>query len=148
MGSSPFLPPSQRMMTIPALAKRSLADTQKRIHAQLLHRRHIKDLNRNAHFFQASCAPGQLRGKEDVWRFIHQITREVDAAGNCGARGINLLHGRHIGDGDCNFDFLSAVVVLLALGLVAIERIGTQRLSRGPGQLPRQALALRPENQQ
>ena len=66
-GASLFLPPFQRMIDDAAVVRRALADAEQRAHAELLHRRHVEHLDRDAELLQRRRRGGRTRPDKARW---------------------------------------------------------------------------------
>ena len=113
-----------------AFARRALADTEQRVHAELFQRGKVKHFHGDAGLFQASGAAGEFFRIEDVRRFVDQIARKVDAVGDRLAPRKSRTRRSNVAHRDAHFDG-GATFLLLALGLVAIEGIGAQAHALG-----------------
>lgn len=127
-----------------AFARAALAHAQKRAHAQLGHFLRRQDFHFHAQLFKLGGLGGELDGAEHVGRFVDEIARQHDAAGDPLGGLERLLGGLRIGalDGDGNGLFLVLALLLvlagilrlvLVLGLVAVELVGTQHHAGGKG---------------
>ena len=142
-GSTPRLPPFQRMMTQRLSRSEPWPDAEQRIHAELAHGGDVEHLDRHAELFQVAGTAGEFFRKEHVGRLVDEIAGEHHAVRDRLARYVGLLRRGHTGDRDGDLDLLRAILVVLALGLVAIEGIGAQPNAQrdvgGPFRLDRPA---------
>jgi hypothetical protein len=103
-----------------------LPDPEQGVHTQLLPRGNVKDFNGNAELLEASGAARKLLRIQNVGGLVHQIARQQHTLGDRIAGRTGFL--RRADAGHCNTDFHARrrLVILLAFGLVAIERIAAQ----------------------
>ena len=109
-----------------ALTRRALADAEQRTHAELAQRPHVEHLDADAELAQRGRAARQFHRIEDVRRLVDEVAREHHAFGKRLARTPRLARGRNVGDAKRDARLGRRVLAFLALGLVAIERIGPQ----------------------
>ncbi len=76
-GSAPFLPPFQRMTTTRLSCAEPWPTAEQRVHAELLHRRDVEHLDRDAELLQRGGAPRELGGIEHVGRLVDQVARHA-----------------------------------------------------------------------
>ena len=122
-----------------AVAARALPDAEQRAHAELLHRLDVENLDRDAELLQRGARGARIPPDRGRWRLVDQIARHDDAVGDR-LRGCSqaLLRGRDVGDREGDLRLGRRLLALLALGLVAVERIGAQlRAERQVGGLRR-----------
>ena len=110
-----------------AVAPRPLTDAEQRAHAELGHRLDVEHLDGDADFFQHLRAAGEFFRIENVGRFVDQIARHQNAAGDRFARHVSLARRRDVASGNGDAALLRRLFVVLALGLVAVESIGAQQ---------------------
>ena len=132
-GASPFLPPFQRITTTRLLARRALADAEQRVHAELLHRLDVEHLDVDAGLLQHGHAAGEFFRIEDVGRLVDEIARHQHAAVDGLARRIGASHRGRVADGDRHRALVGRLVLVLALGLVAVERHRRAAACPAPG---------------
>ena len=87
---------------------------------------HVQHVNVDAELRQCRRAAGELHRVENIRRLIDEIAGEHHAVGDCRRARPGLLGGGGIGAGKIDLDASRPLVVFLALGLVAVERIGSQ----------------------
>ena len=109
-----------------ALARRTLTDAEKSVHAEFFHRLDVKNFDGDAKLFQCPCAACEFFRVKDIGRFVDQVSGQHDAVGNRHARGIGFAHGGNIADRDGHVPNSRRLFVFLALGLVAIECVCAQ----------------------
>ena len=109
-----------------ALACGALADAEQRVHAELLHRLEVEHFDRDAGFFQRQRAAGEFFRIEHVGGFVHEVARQQHAAGDRLARRIGFAHGGDVADRDRHATLGRRLLVVFALGLVAVEGVSAQ----------------------
>src|SRR5262249_18978994 len=109
-----------------ALACRTLADAEKRIHTEFFHRPNVEDFDCNTKFFQYPCTAREFFWIKDVGRFVDQISGQNNAIGNRHARRIGFANRGNITDGEGDVSNSGWFFILLALGFVAIECVCAQ----------------------
>ena len=106
--------------------RRTLADAEHGAHAELFHRRNVEHLDENAELSQARCAAGELPRVKHVRRLVDEIARHDDAVAERRGAGPGLLRRSRIGAREIDIDLVGALLVLLAFGLITVERIVAQ----------------------
>src|SRR6478672_12059946 len=110
-----------------AVLPRSLPDAQQRVHAELLHRRHVEHFNRDAELLQHGRSAGELLREQHVGRLVDQVACHDHAIGDRPAVRVPGLLGRsRVADRERDLRLCWRFLALAALGLVAIEHIGAQ----------------------
>ena len=108
----------------------ALADTEQRSHAELLHGRHIKNLDKNAEFSQFRRAACELPRIKDVSRLVDEVARQDDAVGKTSRARPRLFGRGRVGAGEIYFRLGWPFVAFLALRFVLIEPVRTQARAR------------------
>ena len=142
-GASPALAAVPAHHHDAALARRALADAEQRVHAELLHRLEVEHLDRDADFFQHRRAAGEFFRIEHVGRLVDEIARHQHAAADRLARRVGLARGGDVADRDRHAALGRRLLVVLALGLVAVEGVGAQHARRARGRRPARPSARR-----
>ena len=125
IGAASFLPPFQRITTT-RLSCTEPCPTRERVHPELLHRRHVEDVDRDAEPLEGAGAAGELRRIEHVRRLVDQVAREQHRIGERVLGRPGAARARHVGDADVDLEGRRLLLVLLALGLVAVEPVAAQ----------------------
>src|SRR5262249_47229887 len=110
----------------PAGVARALPDAEQGVHAELLHCAFVEHLDADAKLAQRGGAPREFLGKKHVGGLIDEIAREKRAIRDRRALAPGLARALHIGDPEREAPLSRPLLALLALGLVAVERIGAQ----------------------
>ena len=102
---------------------RDRADAEQRAHADLLHRLLVEDLDLDAELFELGGTVGELLGIEHVRRLVHEVA-SLDDAGGDSLRRLDRLLDRGRVERAQRYRQRLGFILILALGLVAIEGIG------------------------
>ena len=105
---------------------RALSDAEQRTHAELLHGRHIEYLDIDAELSQARRPAREFAGIEHVRRLVDEIARQHHAVGDGGGLCPGFFRRGGVGAGEIDFDLFRPLVIVFALGLVALECVGPQ----------------------
>jgi hypothetical protein len=124
------LPPDQRITATRGGRAEPKAHAEQRAHADLAQLLRIEDLHLDAELLEFPGAPGEFLRIERVGGLVDEVARHVDPVGDRveGLKG--LARGRG-GRGQHAHLLEVRAVVLLLLGLVAVEAVGTQAKPRG-----------------
>jgi hypothetical protein len=109
-----------------ALVLRALPNPEKGVHAELLHVLDVEHVDGDAELLQVAGPAGEFLGVKDVGGLVDEIARDRHAVRHGSSRDVGLLHSRDARDCDRDLDLGGLVLVVLALGLVALEAIGAQ----------------------
>ena len=109
-----------------AVMRRALADAEQRVHAELFQLGDVEHLDRDAELLQRTGAAGEFLGIKHVGRLVDEIARQQRAFSDRGTRCIGAARRSDITDCDGHLAARRRLVVVLALGLVAVEGIGAQ----------------------
>ena len=106
--------------------RRALAHSDKRPHAEFLHRRHVKNLDQDTEFSQIGRAASELPRIEYVGRLVDQVTCQHDTVGEPHGTCPGLFGGDWVGAREIHLDLGRPFLAFLALGLIAIEAVRAQ----------------------
>ena len=146
-GASPFLPPFQRMITMRLSCAEPWPTPSSAFMPSFFIALTSSTSTSDAELLQRAGAAGEFFRIEHVGRLVDQIARHHDAVGDRLARREGLARRGDVGDRDRDACTCAGrLLVVLALGLVAIEGIGAQphaqreigrliRLQRAAGQI-------------
>ena len=123
-GGVPFLPPFQRMIDDAALLREPCPTPSSAPMPSLRIALHVEDLDPDAELAQLRGAARELDRIENVGRLVDEVARQHDAFEHRLLRAPRLARGRNIRDAERHARLARAFVALLALGLVAVERVG------------------------
>src|SRR6266851_1420548 len=104
----------------------TLADAEQRVHAELRHRADVEHLDGDAEPLEGAGPAGELGRKEHVGRLVDEVAGKHDPVGHRLLAAPGGAHAGRIADADLDLHRSRLLLVLLALGLVPIERIGPQ----------------------
>ena len=110
-----------------AVVRGALPDAEQRAHAELAHRLDVENLDADAELAQGRGAAGELGRIEHVRRLVDEIARQHDAVGDRLPAAPGAARAGDVGDRERQPRLARSLVALLALGLVAVERVGAQR---------------------
>ena len=124
-----------------AVARRSAAHAEQRVHAELRHRLLVERLDLDAELLQRFGSIGELDRKQHVRRLVDQIAGEFDALGDGEAVLRGGAGGGRMARADDEFGRFGVLVVRLLLArLVFVEPVAaqpkTEREIRGRGAVP------------
>jgi hypothetical protein len=81
----PIMPLRALLRTVPlhhdhaGIVRTALADAEQRIHPELLHRRHVEDLDLDAELLQLQRALGRFVRVQNIRRLVDKVAGDEDA---------------------------------------------------------------------
>ena len=108
------------------LMHRALADAEKRPHAELLHGRHVKNLDEHAKFSQVASAARELPRIKHIGRLVDEVARQDHTVGKTSDGGPGLFRGGRIGAGEIDLHLGRPLLAFLGLGFIPIEAVRAQ----------------------